>query len=129
MKIIFYDGNCPMCNGWVKRIIRWDKRKRFRFSALESDLAKRTLTSLIPDYIKEDTIVVYDEGQVYVRSDAAIRISEILGFPYSLGRVGQVVPKGWRDAVYRWIAQRRYRYGRRYDSCPVPPVEWRDRFI
>ena len=103
MKIIFYDGNCPMCNGWVKRLIRWDKRKQFRFSPLEGELAKTTLTSLLPDYIQEDTIVFFDEGQVYVRSDAAIKISETLGFPFNIGKVGQSCQKdGGMELIGGW---------------------------
>ena len=40
MKIVFYDGNCPMCNSWVKRIIRWDMSKIFKFAPLEGETAK-----------------------------------------------------------------------------------------
>ncbi len=129
MKIIFFDGTCPMCNAWVKRIIRWDRKKIFRFSPLEGELAKKTLTSLLPGYITEDTIVYYDDGQVYLRSDAGLKIARELGFPYSLGVIGGVMPKDWRDGIYRYIASRRYTYGKRYDVCPMPPQAWKDRFI
>ena len=118
-----------MCHSWVKRIIRWDKKKKFRFSPLESELAQKTLSPLLPGYIKEDTIILYDEGNIYLRSDAGLKIMEILGFPYNLFIVGKITPKGIRDGIYRWVANRRYTYGQRYDSCPMPPVEWRDRFV
>jgi len=129
MKIIFFDGNCPMCHSWVKRIIRWDKAKVFRFSPLGSELAQKTLSPLLPGYIKEDTIILYDEGKVYLRSDAGMKIMEILGFPFNLIAIGKLSPKGLRDGIYRWVANRRYTYGKRYDSCPLPPIEWRERFI
>ncbi|MFZ1677755.1 MAG: DCC1-like thiol-disulfide oxidoreductase family protein, partial [Saprospiraceae bacterium] len=54
-KIIFYDGVCPMCNTWVKRIIRWDRKKVFHFAALESETAQKLLTPLLPGYLAEDT--------------------------------------------------------------------------
>ncbi len=129
LKIIFFDGNCPMCNSWVRRIIRWDDTKLFKFAALESETAKQILTPLLPDYLKEDTIVYYEDGRIYLRSNAALRILKALGVPYSLGSVFAAVPKSLRDGVYRWVAARRHKYGKRYDSCPLPPVEWRDRFI
>ena len=118
-----------MCHSWVKRIIRWDNHKIFKFAALESDTAKMILTPVLPEYLKEDTIVYYDNGKTYLRSDAALQIGKTLGFPYLLGYAGVIIPKFLRDKVYRWVANRRYKYGKRYDSCPLPPVEWRDRFV
>lgn len=129
MKIIFYDGYCPMCHSWVKRIIRWDKDKLFRFSPLEGPKAKALLSPLLENYLEEDTIVYYDEGNVYLRSDAALKILSQLQFPFTLLATGRIVPKSLRDNLYRWVANRRYRFGKRYDSCPVPPIEWKDRFI
>ena len=118
-----------MCNAWVKRIIRWDRKKIFRFSPLEGEMAKKTLTSLLPGYITEDTIVYYDDGVIYLRSDAALKIAAELGFPYNLGVIGYVTPKKWRDGIYRFVANRRYKYGKRYDVCPMPPESWKDLFI
>ncbi len=128
-KIIFYDGNCPMCNSWVKRIIKWDKKKVFQFAALESETAQKLLTPLLPDYLKEDTIIFRDDSQIYLRSNAVLRILKYLGFPLYLGLIFFFVPGFIRDGVYDWIAARRYKYGKRYDSCPLPPPEWRDRFL
>jgi predicted DCC family thiol-disulfide oxidoreductase YuxK len=129
LKVIFYDGYCPMCNGWVRAIIRFDKEKRFHFAALESEVARRMLHPLFPDYEKEDTIILLDEDKVYLRSDAALRILRNLPAPISWLYAGKLVPKSIRDKMYRWIASRRYRWGKRFDSCPVPPKEWRDRFL
>ena len=129
LKVVFFDGNCPMCNTWVKRIIHWDKKKIFRFAPLESEAARNMLTSLLPDYIKEDTIIYYEDGSIFMRSDAAFRITKALGFPYSLASIGLLAPKFIRDSVYNQVAARRYKFGNRFDSCPMPPIEWRDRFL
>ncbi len=129
MKIVFFDGNCPMCNSWVKRLIRMDPKKIFRFAPLEGETAHQLLSPLMPDYLKEDTIVYYDDGDIFIRSEAALQIGKALGFPYRLGTVFSIFPLFIRDGVYRWVANRRYKYGKRYDSCPLPPVEWGDRFL
>lgn len=129
MKLIFYDGLCPMCNSWVKRIIAWDKQKVFKFAALEGDTAKQYLAPVFPGYLKEDTIVFLDEGKVFLRSSAFFRICSYLNLPYKFFRVGMLIPKFLRDGVYRWIASRRYKFGERYAACPIPPMEWRDRFL
>src|SRR5688572_23663637 len=91
-KIIFYDGNCPMCNSWVKRIIQWDDGKIFKLAALEGDTAKELLPPLLPDYLKEDTIIYYDDGRIYLRSNAALKIANALGIPYKFGSVFAIVP-------------------------------------
>ena len=128
-KIIFYDGNCPMCNTWIRRILRQDKKKTYHFAPLESVTAKKLLTPLLPDYLKEDTIILLEDDHVYLRSNAALHILKDLGLPLSLGSAFLIVPRFLRDGVYNWIARRRYKYGKRYDSCPIPPPEWRDRFL
>jgi len=129
MKVIFYDGLCPMCNAWVKRFIRWDKKKLFHYAPLEGERAKQMLGEIFPDFLKEDTIIYFDEGKTYLRSSAALKIMSQFGFPYKLAGIGLLIPRVIRDGVYRGIANRRYAYGKRYESCPIPPPEWRDRFI
>jgi predicted DCC family thiol-disulfide oxidoreductase YuxK len=106
-----------------------DRAGQFRFAPLTGDLAVKLLTPILPDYLKEDTIICYDEGNIYLRSEAALQILVLLGFPYNLGYVGKVIPRSWRDGIYRWVANRRFRYGKRYDVCPMPPEKWKERFI
>jgi predicted DCC family thiol-disulfide oxidoreductase YuxK len=129
LKIVFFDGNCPMCNAWVKRIIRWDKEKKFHFAPLEGETAREMLAPVFPGYLAEDTIVLYDEGNIYLRSAAALRIMNTLRLPFKLMSLFALVPSKIRDWVYDRVAANRYRYGPRYDSCPVPPREWKDRFL
>ena len=101
----------------------------FKFSPLEGPEAQKILSPLLPNYIQEDTIVFYDEGKVYLRSDAALKILSQLPFPFTLLSPGYLIPGAIRDSIYRWVANRRYKFGKRYDACPIPPQEWRDRFI
>ena len=101
----------------------------FKFAPLESEEAKKTLGGIFPDYLKENTIVLFDEGKISMRSDAAFNIGKQLTFPMNMSVVGLIVPKFIRDKVYTYIANRRYKFGKRYDSCPIPPPEYRDRFL
>lgn len=129
MRIIFYDGYCPMCHAWVRRIIRQDRQKQFYFAALESQVAERELSGRLPSYREENTIIYLEDDRVYLRSTAVLKIAQSLGFPSALMMVGWLLPRFFRDALYDLVASRRYRYGRRYDECPVPPPEWRTRFL
>lgn len=118
-----------MCHAWVRCLIRWDEKELFSFAPLESEAAKTYLGEIFPGYLEEDTIVFFDEGHIYVRSDAALRIISLLKFPLSLLKLGLVVPKSIRDAVYAKVAANRFKFGERFESCPLPPVDWRDRFL
>ncbi len=118
-----------MCHSWVRRIIRWDKEKVFHFAPLEGQTANEILTPQFPHYLEEETIVLFDDGGIYVRSDAALRIMNALRLPFKLISVFRLMPPKLRDWVYNKVAANRYRYGPRYESCPIPPVEWRDRFL
>ena len=40
-----------------------------------------------------------------------------------------VIPRGMRDLGYGMIARSRYRIFGRYDTCPIPSEETRDRFL
>lgn len=129
MKIIFFDGHCPMCHSWVTRLIRVDQKGIFKFAPLESDIARTYLEPLFPGYLEEDTIVYYEDGKVFTRSDAVFRIFSALPFPLHMLKMGMIVPKSLRDGLYRKVAASRYKFGERYTSCPLPPVEWRERFL
>jgi predicted DCC family thiol-disulfide oxidoreductase YuxK len=126
--IILYDGLCPMCNGVVKSILRFDKKRQFYFTALQSE---RALAILADAGVKTDnsTIVLWHNNQVFLRSQAVFKIAEFLGFPWSVLRLGRILPAKLTDGLYDYIAQRRFSWAGKYDSCPMPPEKWRTRFI
>ena len=43
--------------------------------------------------------------------------------------VGGLLPRTWRDALYRFIARNRYRWFGRQESCMLPTPELRARFL
>jgi len=47
---------------------------------------------------------------VFIESDAILQIAQHLSFPYKLLVAGIIVPKKWRDTMYRWIAKNRYKW-------------------
>jgi predicted DCC family thiol-disulfide oxidoreductase YuxK len=128
-RIVFYDGHCPMCNGWVMRLLRWDRHGRFRFAPLDGASAVRLLTPRMPDFLREDTIILCVDGRIFLRSDAALHILKGLGLPWSLLFAGWIIPRPLRDGVYKMIAARRYTFGPRYAECPLPPAGFRARFL
>jgi predicted DCC family thiol-disulfide oxidoreductase YuxK len=132
--LVLYDGVCGLCNRMVQLILRHDRVGRFRFAALQSDLAGALLRRHGRDPRDLDTVcVVRDHGgigeQVLTKSRAVIHVAGHLGWPWKLARVLRVLPTRLLDACYDQIARRRYRWFGRYDACPLPTPATRARFL
>lgn len=126
---ILFDGVCNLCNGFVQFVIARDPRAQFRFAALSSGPAAALLRASGVREPIPDTMVLVEDGRVYFRSDAPLRIARRLTFPWPLAYGFAVVPRFLRDRVYDVIAARRYRWFGRRDVCMVPTPELRNRFL
>ena len=154
--ILLYDGVCGLCNWTVQFILRRDGAGVFRFAALQGELAKRVLARHGADagaLTAAVVVVDFDEAEERLLSgpDAAVFILRHLGggergsahpqgnsgatavrgawFWRVAGRLLNIVPRGLREWGDRMVARHRYRIFGKYDSCPVPSVETRARFL
>ncbi len=127
MTIILFDGICNLCNALIRWIIQRDQRAHFKFSALQSDAGQRVLSShAIP---KIDTVLLVDDGRVYVKSEAALRILRQLGGIGRLSPVLRMIPRRMRDGIYDFVARNRYGWFGRQDQCMIPTDDVRSRFL
>ena len=126
---ILFDGVCNLCNGFVTFVIARDPHARFRFAALSSPAAARRLHDAGVTRRLPDSIVLVEDGGVYVRSEAALRIARGLRFPWPLAYGFIAVPRPIRDWVYDFIASRRYQWFGRREVCMVPTADLRSRFL
>lgn len=129
MAVVLFDGVCNLCNGSVRFIIERDPRARFQFAPLQSPAADRLIAAQADRASLPDSIVLVDEGRLYVRSAAALRIARGLRFPWPLAWVFILVPRPIRDWVYDLIARHRYAWFGKRDECMVPTPEVRGRFL
>jgi len=126
--IVLFDGTCAFCEGSVKFIARRDPSGYFRFGASQSPQAARLLAAY--DLARDTrSLILIEDGRVYLRSAASLRIAARLTFPWSLLRAGLLVPRPLRDAVYRVIATIRHRLAGPSNACEIPPPEIRSRMI
>lgn len=128
-RTILFDGVCNLCNASVQFVIRHDAGAKFRFMALQSEAGREIMTrnGLSADQL--DSFVLSENGRIYQRSTAALRVAKELGGAWPLLYAFIVVPPFIRNAVYDFIAARRYRWFGRQESCMVPTPELRARFI
>ena len=129
MPVVLFDGICNLCNGSVRFVIERDPHKHFQFAPLQSETATTLIGRTADPLAMPDSIVLVDDGRLYVRSTAALRIARRLRFPWPLLWVFMVVPRPLRDWVYDVIARHRYGWFGKRDTCMVPTKEIRDRFL
>ena len=83
--VVIFDGHCNLCNKSVDMIIRRDPRDYFLFASNQSVEGGRILRENGID-IKEgeevNTLYFFENGRLYHRSTAALRISRKMRFPW-----------------------------------------------
>jgi len=127
--IVLFDEHCILCHGSVVFIIRRDPRRRFRFASLQSPAGRRMLAGAGGVETGRDTMILLEGGRMYDRSTAALRIARKLNRLWPLCYVFIAVPRPIRDALYQWIARRRYAWFGRVEQCLLPTPDIRDRFV
>lgn len=127
--IILFDGVCNLCNGVVQFILRHDKAGRFKFAALQSDTGQRILRQhgLPPEGV--NSFLLLENGRLFSRSTAALRLARRLGGFYSLAYLLMLVPQPLRDFVYKMVATNRYRFFGQRESCAIPTPDRKERFL
>lgn len=128
--VIVFDGVCILCNGWVRFLLRHDRRARFRFAAMQTDTGRALLESHGLDPIDPVSFLLVEGGRAWTDTDAIVRVLATLGprFRIAAGLL-RCVPRRLRDAAYRVVARHRYRVFGRHAQCPLPPPGQASRFL
>lgn len=126
---MLFDGTCAFCEGSVKFIARRDRDGYFRFGASQSPQAAGLLAEhgLTRDMAR--SIVLIEDGRVFLRSTATLRIARRLAWPWRLAGALLWIPRPIRDGAYRVVAAIRHRVAGPSNACDVPPEEIRKRMI
>ena len=118
--LVFYDGQCPFCLGWVRFLLRRDRADRLRFASLQGDWAATFFRANGLDRPDADSMLAWDGRRLHQESGAALRIAAALPWPWNWGRGLGILPRGLRDGLYRWIARNRYRWFGQHEQCQLP---------
>ena len=127
--IVLFDGTCAFCERSVVFMATRDPAAYFRFGASQSPQAEAILARYGVSRATARSIILIEDGRVYLRSTASLRIAARLTFPWSLARVLLLVPAPIRDAGYRVVAAIRHRLAGPSNACEIPPPEIRARMI
>lgn len=127
--IVMFDGVCNLCSGVVSTLLPLDPDGRLRFASLQSPPGQALLERHGFPTEDFDSFVLVEGDQTYTKSSAAIRIAELLGWPYRAATVGRILPKAIRDRLYDVVANNRYDWFGKKDRCMIPDEDVSDRFL
>jgi predicted DCC family thiol-disulfide oxidoreductase YuxK len=129
-KILLFDGVCNLCDASIQFVIKHDEKDIFRFVQLQSDLGQKIMKHIGLSDTKIDSTVLYEPGKAYYyKSDAVFKILKELNGIYRLLLVFSVLPKRLLDYLYDYVAQNRYKWYGKKESCMVPTPELQSKFL
>ena len=129
LALFVFDGDCALCSHSVQFVLRRDRRKAFRFAAVQTRLGRALFAHFGLDPDQPQSNIVLAEGRAWLKSDAVLELARRLGPPWSLICVCGVLPKAWRDAAYDLIARNRIRLFGARDVCYLAEPGSEERFL
>ncbi|WP_223590109.1 thiol-disulfide oxidoreductase DCC family protein [Neobacillus bataviensis] len=127
-RIVLFDGVCNLCNNSVHFILKRDINRSFKFASLQGETGQKLLKQYGLNTAM-NSFVLIENNKPYLKSTAALRVCMKLRGAWRLFSLFIVIPKPFRDFVYEVIANNRYKWFGKKESCLLPLPEWKDRFL
>jgi len=126
--LILFDGVCVFCSRWVRFVLAQDVARRFRFVTIQSEMGRALAArfGINPDAPQTNAVILNDRA--WFKSDAALMVLGALPSTRLLAWF-RWAPRVVRNPVYDLLASNRYRIIGRSDTCMVPSLQDRDRFV
>lgn len=124
MHIVLFDGVCGLCNQSVAFLIKIDRDKRLKYTPLQGEFAKT-----LPIKANIDSIVFYDDGVLYYKSTAILKLCATLGGVCKVTSLFYIIPSFLRDGLYDLVAKYRYRLFGKTERCSLPTKEQKELFL
>ena len=102
--ILFYDGECGLCQRSVRVLARLDVHHKLFFAPLNGKTYG--LLGLKPSSM--DTVIFYKDHHRFEKSDAIIECLFYLSQFYFFVRLFKLIPRKWRDICYDLVAKNRH---------------------
>jgi predicted DCC family thiol-disulfide oxidoreductase YuxK len=128
--LVLYDGQCGLCDRSIRFLLDEGAAEVLRFAPLQGETAK-AFPKLASE--KRSVVLVLNRGTagetILLRSDAALGMLDQIGGIWRVMSLLRIIPRPVRDAVYGFIATRRYQWFGRFDACPARPPDVAARFL
>lgn len=134
--VLFFDGECGLCNRIVRLLLRLDRTGRLRFAPLQGPAAQAYLRHHGLPLTDFDSLIFVPDWtarahpEFLSRTDGVVAALRVIGgVPGTVLAWLRFLPAVWRDAGYRLIARWRYRCFGEWRPRPLPRPEWQKRFL
>jgi predicted DCC family thiol-disulfide oxidoreductase YuxK len=124
-----FDGVCVLCSRSVQILLRHERDHDLRFVAIQSDEGKILALKHGIDPENPESFIYLRDGKAFQASDAVLKMLDHTRWTLRWMKIAKLLPKSLRDVVYYAMARNRYKLFGKYDSCMVPAVEQRHRFV
>ncbi|MDR6516418.1 thiol-disulfide oxidoreductase DCC family protein [Chryseobacterium camelliae] len=126
--IVFFDGDCGVCNFWVQWILERDTKDQFMFASLQSEFGQKFLSDRGLDTKVFNTMYLWKPNSYYlIKSRAVLEIARLLGGIYQLSVVGKIIPSFLSDKLYDVVSKNRMKLANQ--KCYLPTPHQRKKFI
>lgn len=125
--ILFFDGICGLCNSFVNFLLKADSSKKLIFAPLQGETAQILLPQ--DKIAKMESLVFWENGIICEKSKAIIAILHLLGGPWKILLIFDLLPSLFLDKLYDVIAKSRYSIFGKMDQCRLLNKEEAQRFL
>ncbi len=135
LPVLLFDGECGLCNGIVRLLLRTDRRRALHFAPLQGTRAQEFLRQAgLPTRDFDSLVFVPDwnrpaQHAPRLRTDGALAAAAEVGGVWRLVTWLRVLPAWMRDPFYKLVARTRYAVFGEYRPTPLPDPAWARRFI
>lgn len=124
-----YDGVCLLCDWSTRYALAHEITPSIRFIAIQSREGRELARANGVDPENPETFLFVENGRVLKKSDAMFALARQLREPARLAFLARLLPRFVNDFLYDRIARNRYQWFGRKETCVVPDVAMRHRFV
>jgi predicted DCC family thiol-disulfide oxidoreductase YuxK len=116
--IVFFDGDCALCNHTVTFIQHRDKKNQFQFISLQSPEAMQLLQPFHINASTFNSFLFLENENLYGYSTGVLKVMKRLQGAWPLLYAFIIIPAFLRNAVYKFIAKHRHHFFKQ-QSCEL----------
>ena len=125
--ILFFDGECGLCHGLVRFLMKRSTAERLRFAPLQGETAGERLAEADRDL---QSVTYLSNGEATRESSAVWRVlADLGGFWRVPSLLLRAIPRPLRDVGYRFVARHRFKVFGRKDMCELPTPKEREQLL
>ncbi len=116
--ILFFDGDCPLCNRVLTFILSNELKADLMFSPLNAISTERWREAHPSMLMDEDSVYYFDGTNLYKKSTSVLQLLPKLRWYTGILKLGWLLPLKLRDRCYDFVAARRKSI---FKECIIDP--------